>query len=105
MNTDKPTEKPPFDFTPRPPGRSFAGKGGLKDWPDEFVCRNCAWAKGSSVTLGPVKPGQKKVWCANEAQQWMWHNSDRACFEEPLEMVREREALSSHPCSSVSIRG
>lgn len=72
------------DFTPRPPGRSFAARGGLKEWPDEWVCRNCVWAKGSKVTLEPPKPGQKKVWCQHKAQRWMWHNSDRACFEKPL---------------------
>lgn len=76
-----------------PSGRSFAARGGKKDWPNEWVCRNCAWAKGSKVTLEPVKPGQKMVWCQHAAQRWMWHNSDRACYEEPLELLLERRGF------------
>ena len=104
MNATTATATPPpaslkrvvgrFDFTPRKPKPGdYAARGGLKDWPDEWVCRNCVWAKCSSVTLEPARPGQKKVWCAHKAQQWMWHNSDRMCFEEPGDMAEERERL------------
>lgn len=77
-----------WDFTER-----RARGGGIKDYPDEWVCATCAWAKGSKVTLEVVKPGQRRVWCV-AAEEWMWHRADRPCYEEPLEIMREREAAN-----------
>lgn len=74
-----------FDFTPRP-----ARGGGVKDYPDEWVCGTCAWSKGSKKTLGPVRTGQKTVWCC-AAERWVYHRSDRMCYEEPLEVKLQRE--------------
>ena len=66
----------------------------MKDYPDEWVCATCAWAKCSKVTLEVVKPHQKKVWCV-AAERWMWHRADRACYEEPLEVKLQREAANA----------
>ncbi len=78
-----------FNFDERPHKR-----GGVKDYPDEWVCKTCAWAKGSKKTLCAVKRGQKKVWCV-AAEIWTWHNSDRMCYEEPLEMLEKRKAYNA----------
>lgn len=67
--------------------------GAVKDYPDEWVCATCAWAKSSKVTLAVVKRGQKKVWCC-KAERWMWHKADRLCYEEPLEVYRKRKAAN-----------
>ena len=74
-----------FDFTPRPPGHSYAAKGGLKEWPDEWVCENCAWVK-------PCETPRKRVYC-RKWNRGMMARSDRACFEETGEMRERREAL------------
>lgn len=73
-----------FDFTPRPPGQSYVAKGGLKEWPDEWVCENCAWVK-------PCETPRKRVYC-RKWKRGMNARSDRACYEEPLEILRAREA-------------
>lgn len=72
-----------FDFTPRPPGRSFAARGGLKEWPDEWRCKTCAWC-------GTTNPDAKHVWC-RKWRRSMWANSDRACFDETGEMMMARD--------------
>lgn len=72
-----------YSFTPRSPGRSFAARGGLKEWPDEWRCKACAWCAN-------YHPGMKWIYC----RAWnrsMWANSDRACFEETGEMKMERD--------------
>ena len=74
----------PFDFTPRPIVRGHA-RGGVKDWPDEWVCAACAWVK-------PPKNGQKRLWC-RKWNRTVWHKGDRMCFEETLDMKEERERL------------
>lgn len=77
-----------FSFALRRPGRrSVAAGRGMKDWPDEWVCQNCAWVK-------PCDVPRKGVYC----RKWnrsVGANSDRMCFEEPLEMLRRREALGA----------
>lgn len=78
-----------FDFTPR-----RARGGGVKDYPDEWVCGTCAWSKGSKKTLGPIRKGQKTIWCC-AAERWVYFGSDRACYEEPLEMLEKRKAYEA----------
>ena len=56
----------PFDFTPRPPGRSYAARGGLKEWPDEWRCRTCCWC-------GTKNPDAKRIWC----RKWYCGQSGR----------------------------
>jgi hypothetical protein len=64
-----------------------AAKGGLKDWPDEWVCENCAWVK-------PCDMPRKRVYC-RKWKRGMMARSDRACFEETGEMKERREALQN----------
>lgn len=85
-----------FSFALRRPGRrSVAAGRGMKDWPDEWVCQNCAWVK-------PCDVPRKGVYC----RKWnrsVGANSDRMCFEEPLEMKQRREAMGSkRPNSELS---
>lgn len=83
-----------FNTTPRPGGRSYAAKGGLKDWPDEWVCGNCAWVK-------PCETPRKRVYC----RKWKFGiaaKSDRACFEETGEM---RMARDLHAMRTQNARG
>ena len=74
-----------FDFTLRKAkNRSFAaGKSQMKDWPDEWVCQTCAW-------VAPCKSNRKRVYC-RKWRRGVGANSDRACYEEPLEMLRKRK--------------
>ena len=85
----------PFDFTPRPIVRGHA-RGGVKDWPDEWVCAACAWVK-------PPKNGQKRLWC-RKWNRTVWHKGDRMCFEETLDMKQERERLERPNESSSATR-
>lgn len=78
-----------WNFKPR-----LTRGGAVKDYPDEWVCATCAWAKASKVTFAAVRPDQKKVWCC-AAEEWVWHKSDRPCYEEPLEVKMEREAANA----------
>lgn len=73
-----------FSFTPRPPGHSYAARGGLKEWPDEWVCENCAWVK-------PSETPRKRVYC-RKFGFGIGAKSDRACFEETGEMLERRLA-------------
>jgi len=75
-----------YDFSERGAGRSYQAKGGTKDWPDEWRCKTCLWCAN-------WKPGQKTIWCRKWKQSFA-ATSDRACFEETIEMKMERESLA-----------
>lgn len=77
-----------FSFAMRRPGRrSVAAGNGMKDWPDEWVCQNCANVKPSDAP-------RKRVYC-RKWQRGVGANSDRMCFEEPLDMAQRREAMGA----------
>ena len=77
----------PFDFTERPAGHSFAASGGSASWPREWVCRNCAWC-------ATTNPKATHIWCRAWKRSFR-ATSDRMCYEEPLEMLREREKIEA----------
>jgi hypothetical protein len=78
----------PFDFTERPAGHSFAASGGSATWPREWVCKNCAWCATEN-------PKATHIWCRAWKRSFR-ANSDRMCYEEPIEIMRQRKALTAY---------
>lgn len=90
MKEFSPPADQPFNFNPRRDKNSYAAASGMKSWPDQWVCQNCAWVK-------PSKEPRKRVYC-RKWQRGFSAQSDRMCYEEPLELKELREARAkTHP--------